>query len=63
MKKAMGCICKVIVVCALLAGAACAVVAYWDQITEFLAGLKAKFCEKKACCCPSEYDDYADWEQ
>ena len=36
-----------------LAAAVCCVVAYWDKITE-----------KGECCChPSEFDDYADWDE
>ena len=54
-----------IVGCSLaLAAAICCVVAYWDKLTEMVGGLKCKVSEKGACCChPSEFDDYADWDE
>lgn len=46
------------------AAAACCVVAYWDKIAEFFGCAKERLEEQRACChChPSEYDDYADWD-
>lgn len=47
-----------------LAAAVCCVVAYWDKITSSLCCLKDKLSEKGECCChPSEFDDYADWDE
>ena len=47
-----------------LAAVVCCVVAYWDKITSAVSGLKDKVGDKGACCChPSEFDDYADWDE
>ena len=47
-----------------LAAAICCVVAYWDKITSVVCGLKDMVTEKGACCYhPSEFDDYADWDE
>lgn len=46
-----------------LAAAACCLVAYWDKITSGLCGLKDRVAEKSTCCHPSEFDDYADWDE
>ena len=47
-----------------LAAAICCVVAYWDKITSAVCGLKDKVADKGAGCChPSEFDDYADWDE
>lgn len=50
----------------LLAGAAvCAVVAYWDKISECFCALLDKLEEKRASRCAQEcadYVDYEDWE-
>ena len=48
----------------LVVGAAvCAVVAYWDRITDAFYNLADKLEEKCANCCgSSEFDDYDDWE-
>lgn len=41
------------------AAAVCCVIAYWDKITEGVCAMR----EKLGCKCrPSEYDDYADWD-
>ena len=40
-----------------------AVVLYWDKIVDCFDRVKALCAEKKRCCCPSEKDDYADWEE
>ena len=48
----------------LCVGAAiCAVIAYWDKITCAVQFLTDKIKGKCACCCTSEYDDYADFEE
>ena len=41
----------------------CAVIAYWDKIAGFFGGVKDKVTEKRYFCRPSEYDDYADWDE
>ena len=45
--------------------AVCAVIAYWDKITELFCTLREKC--KCVCahddCCVSEYADYADFEE
>ena len=47
-----------------LAAAICCVVAYWDKLTSGFRCLKDRLSEKGPCCCrPSEYDDYADWDE
>lgn len=47
-----------------LAAAICCIVAYWDKITSAVCCLKDKVAERGACCChPSEFDDYADWDE
>ncbi|WP_294473435.1 hypothetical protein [uncultured Intestinimonas sp.] len=47
-----------------LAAAICCVVAYWDKLSDGLSGLKDKAAERRAHChCPSEFDDYADWDE
>lgn len=43
--------------------AVCAVIAYWDKIMDAFYALKEKLGEKCGCCCASEYDDYADFEE
>ena len=44
-----------------LAAAICCVVAYWDKLTSVFCGLKDKVSDQRQRCCPSEFDDYADW--
>ena len=46
-----------------LAAAVCCVVAYWDKLNSAFRGLRDKIAEKGACCCHSEFDDYADWDE
>jgi len=43
--------------------AVCAVIAYWDKISEAFCALSGKIKGKNTCCCPSEYDDYVDFEE
>ena len=44
------------------AAAVCCVIAYWDKITEGFRAIGARMgC--KCCSHPSEYDDYADWDE
>ena len=46
------------------AAAVFCIVAYWDKIAGFCCGVKEKVAERSSCCChPSEYDDYADWDE
>ena len=46
------------------AAAVCCIVAYWDKIAGFCCGVNEKVAERSSCCChPSEYDDYADWDE
>lgn len=47
------------------AAAICCIVAYWDKISNGVCCLKDKVAAKKGeCCChPSEFDDYADWDE
>ena len=53
---------KIVGLCLALAAAACCVIAYWDKITEF-AHEVGKALGLKCCQYPSEYDDYADWDE
>lgn len=46
-----------------IGAAVCAVIAYWDKISELFCTVSGKIKEKRACCCTSEYDDYADFEE
>ena len=52
---------KIVGLCLALAAAACCVIAYWDKITECVQGV-GQALGVKCCQCPSEYDDYADWD-
>lgn len=54
---------KIVAVSMTAMAAACCIVAYWDKIAEFFGCAKEKLQEKKSCCCHSEYDDYADWDE
>lgn len=45
------------------AAAVCCVVAYWDKIAGLFCGVKEKVAQRSTCCHPSEYDDYADWDE
>lgn len=60
MKKVIACVLKLLVGLTVVAAAACAVVAYWDQITELLAGLREKFCPCRGGACSCEEDDFVD---
>lgn len=46
-----------------VAAAACCLVAYWDKLTNGLCCLKDKAAAHGARCRPSEFDDYADWDE
>lgn len=52
---------KIVAICLTVAAAVCCVIAYWDKIMECVEAVG----EKLGCksCCPSEYDDYADWDE
>lgn len=55
---------KIIALSLSVVAAACCIVAYWDKITALAGGVSEKLAEKKATLCrPSEYDDYADWDE
>ena len=45
-----------------VAAAVCTVIAYWDKIMKVFHALAGKFTKKSVVCCPSEYEDYADYE-
>ena len=50
---------KIVGACLAAAAAACIVIAYWDKITEGFNYIGEKLgCPHR----PSEYDDYADWD-
>ncbi len=53
---------KIIALTLAVAAAACAIIAYWDKISDFFCCVRNKLAEK-GCCRPSEYDDYADWDE
>lgn len=60
--KAARFVLKIVGFCLAAAAAACCVIAYWDKITEGVHAIGEKLgC--KCCCRPSEYDDYADWDE
>ncbi|MEQ2443326.1 hypothetical protein [Pseudoflavonifractor intestinihominis] len=63
MRKVVQFVLKLVAVCMVVAAAACCVIAYWDKISAFLGCARDKIAEKRACCCHSEYDDYADWDE
>lgn len=47
----------------LVVGAAvCAVIAYWDAISEWFYAAADRIEEKRAACRCTECDDYDDWE-
>lgn len=45
-----------------IGAAACAVIAYWDRISEFFYSVADRIEEKRAACSCGECDDYDDWE-
>ena len=64
MKKFLGFLLKLAAAFMVMSAVVFAVVAYWDKITSSLCCLKDKLSEKGECCChPSEFDDYADWDE
>ncbi|MDD5937916.1 MAG: hypothetical protein PUC36_02735 [Clostridiales bacterium] len=52
---------KIVGACLAVAAAVCCVIAYWDKITEAFRTVGSRLGCK--CCRPSEYDDYADWDE
>lgn len=53
---------KIVATCLAVAAAVCCVIAYWDKIIEAVRAIGERLgC--KCCCGPSEYDDYADWDE
>jgi hypothetical protein len=53
---------KIIALFLAVAAATCASICYWDKITDFFGDVRDKL-EEKGCRRPSEYDDYADWDE
>jgi len=53
---------KIVALSLAVAAAVCAVIAYWDKISDFFGGVRDKL-EEKGYCRPSEYEDYADWDE
>lgn len=51
---------KIVALSLTIAAVVCAVIAYWDKLTELGQCACGKLKEKKACICKSEYDDYAE---
>ena len=51
---------KIVSLCLAVAALTCCVIAYWDKIAE-AAGAVCEKCGRKSR--PSEYDDYADWDE
>ena len=51
---------KVVALSLTAAAVICAIIAYWDKITDVTLTLFGKVKEKKACICKSEYDDYVE---
>lgn len=54
---------KILALSFAVAATACAIIAYWDKIADCLGCVKGKLEEKRCCHRPSEYDDYADWDE
>ena len=53
---------KIVALSMTAAASVCCIIAYWDKIAAFFAGIGEKLEAKKPCCCHSEFDDYADWD-
>ena len=53
---------KIVALALATAASVCCVIAYWDKISAFFAGIGARLESRKGCCGHSEFDDYADWE-
>ena len=56
---------KILALCFAAASLACAIIAYWDKIAMSFGGAVDKLAEKRYYRRrrPSEYDDYADWDE
>ena len=54
---------KIVALALSAAAAVCCIIAYWDKIAAFFQRLCGKLSARKPCCCHSEFDDYADWEE
>ena len=55
---------KIVALALAVAAAACCIVAFWDKIADAFTCARDHISEKRACCRrPSEYDDYADWDE
>ena len=53
---------KIVALSLTIAAGVCCIIAYWDKIAAFFVCAKEKLSAGKACCCHSEFDDYADWD-
>lgn len=54
---------KIIALCFFAAAVACAVTAYSDRIADLFGSFRDRLEEKKRNIRPTEYDDYADWDE
>ena len=53
---------KIVALALAAAAAICCVIAFWDKIAAYFDSVRERLDGKK-CCCSSEYDDYADWDE
>lgn len=54
---------KIVALSLTIAAGICCIIAYWDKIAAFFGCAQGEAVRPgKACCCHSEYDDYADWD-
>lgn len=53
---------KIVALSLTVAAGVCCIIAYWDKIASFFRGAAEKLPRGGCCCCHSEYDDYADWD-
>ncbi|HIY20734.1 MAG TPA: hypothetical protein H9841_02380 [Candidatus Flavonifractor merdigallinarum] len=52
---------KIVALSLTVAAGVCCAIAYWDKIASLFHSAKEKL-PGGCCCCHSEYDDYADWD-
>lgn len=45
------------------AAAICCIIGYWDKLVAFFTEMKESGDSVEASTTPSEYDDYADWDE
>lgn len=60
--KAARFVMKCVAVGLVVGAAVCAVIAYWDKITEWFYNLADRMEEKRAACHIEDFEDYDDWE-